>query len=108
MRLWAAVVLIVALAGTILNLTMSTPPKLVLHDVMLFLVTLGMLVSIRAAKTNPGRRVTVWAVVVLILAFTGTILNLMMNTPPKLVLHDILLFLVGLGILVRVKFETKG
>ncbi len=47
MTLWAAVILILALFGTVTNLWFGTPVKLVLHDIMLFLVSLGMLVRIR-------------------------------------------------------------
>ncbi len=107
MIVWAAVVLIVALTGTIVNLTMSIPPQLVLHDILLFLVTLGMLVRLKWAGAKPGANMTLWAAIVLFLAYTGTMLNLIFNTPPKLVLHDILLFLIALGVLVRIKFETK-
>ena len=107
MIVWAAVVLIVALTGTIVNLTMNIPPQLVLHDILLFLITLGMLVRLRLARAKPGAHMTLWAAVVLFLAYAGTMLNLIFNTPPKLVLHDILLFLIALGVLLRIKFETK-
>ena len=49
---------------------------------------------------------TYWATVVLVLALAGSILNLLFGTPIKLVLHDILLFLIALGMLVRIKYKT--
>jgi hypothetical protein len=48
-----------------------------------------------------------WAAIVLVLALLGTILNLIMGTPIQLILHDSILFLVALGILVRIKFKTR-
>ena len=48
-----------------------------------------------------------WAAIVLLLALLGTILNLIMGTPIQLILHDSLLFLVALGILVRIRFKTR-
>jgi len=48
-----------------------------------------------------------WAAIVLLLALLGTILNLIMGTPIQLILHDSILFLVALGILVRIKFKTR-
>lgn len=48
-----------------------------------------------------------WAVIVLVLALLGTILNLTMGTPVQLILHDSILFLVALGILVRIRFKTR-
>jgi len=48
-----------------------------------------------------------WAGIVLVLALLGTILNLIMGTPIQLLLHDSILFLVALGILVRIKFKTR-
>ena len=47
-----------------------------------------------------------WAAIVLVLALLGTILNIMMGTPFHLMLHDSILFLVALGILVRIRFKT--
>jgi len=48
-----------------------------------------------------------WAAIVLLLALLGTILNLIMGTPIQLILHDSILFLVALGILVRIRFKTR-
>jgi hypothetical protein len=48
-----------------------------------------------------------WAAIVLVLALLGTILNLIMGTPVQLILHDSILFLVALGILVRIRFKTR-
>jgi len=49
----------------------------------------------------------VWAAIVLLLALLGTTLNLLMGTPIHLILHDSVLFLVALGILVRIRFKTR-
>ncbi len=48
-----------------------------------------------------------WAAVVLVLALLGTTLNLIMGTPIQLILHDSILFLVALGILVRIRIKTR-
>ncbi len=48
-----------------------------------------------------------WAAIVLVLALLGTTLNLIMGTPIQLILHDSILFLVALGILVRIRFKTR-
>jgi len=48
-----------------------------------------------------------WAAIVLLLALLGTILNIIMGTPIQLILHDSILFLVALGILVRIRFKTR-
>ena len=48
-----------------------------------------------------------WAIVVLILAFTGTIMNILMNSHMALVLNDIILFLVALGMLLRIRYMNK-
>ena len=50
---------------------------------------------------------TLWAAVVLILALAGTVINLTMGTAVKLVLHDIILFLLALGILMRIRYKAK-
>lgn len=49
----------------------------------------------------------IWAGIVLLLALVGTVLNLLIGTPVQLVLHDILLFLITLGILVRIRYKRK-
>jgi len=48
-----------------------------------------------------------WAAIVLVLALLGTILNLIMRTPIHLILHDSILFLLALGILVRIRLKTR-
>ncbi len=55
MKTWAAIVLILALAGTILKLIMGTPTELLLHDNILFFLALGILVRIRF-KTQQGEK----------------------------------------------------
>jgi len=50
---------------------------------------------------------TLWAAVVLILALVGTTMNLILGTPFKLLLHDIILFLLALGILFRIRHQKK-
>ncbi|HOP46156.1 MAG TPA: hypothetical protein PK874_00720 [Desulfobacteraceae bacterium] len=49
----------------------------------------------------------IWAGIVLLLALVGTVINLLIGTPVQLVLHDILLFLITLGILVRIRYKRK-
>jgi len=49
----------------------------------------------------------IWAGIVLLLALVGTVINLVIGTPVQLVLHDILLFLITLGILVRIRYKRK-
>jgi Mg2+/citrate symporter len=48
-----------------------------------------------------------WAAVVLALALIGTVWNLLLGTPISRLFHDILLFLIALGILVRIQYKTK-
>ncbi len=50
---------------------------------------------------------TYWALIVLLLAFAGTVLNLIFGTALELVFHDILLFLISLGMLFRIRHMTK-
>ena len=50
---------------------------------------------------------TLWAAVVLILALVGTTMNLLLGTPFERLLHDIALFLLALGILVRIQYQRK-
>lgn len=47
MEIWAGIVLVLALVGTVLNLIIGTPIQFMLHDILLFLITLGMLIRIR-------------------------------------------------------------
>lgn len=49
----------------------------------------------------------IWAGIVLLLALVGTVINLLIGTPVQLLLHDILLFLITLGILVRIRYKRK-
>ena len=49
----------------------------------------------------------VWTTVVLVLAFVGLIVNYLWGTPLKLSLHDIVIFLLALGMLVRIRYKTK-
>ena len=48
-----------------------------------------------------------WTTVVLGLAFFGLIVNYLWGTPLKLSLHDIVIFLLALGMLVRIRYKTK-
>jgi hypothetical protein len=48
-----------------------------------------------------------WAGIVLALAFVGVFLNIAFGTRFELILHDIILFLVTLGMLFRIRFKTK-
>ena len=50
---------------------------------------------------------TLWAAVVLILALVGTTINLLLGTPFQRTLHDIILFLLAIGILVRIRHQRK-
>jgi len=50
---------------------------------------------------------TLWAAVVLVLALVGTTMNLILGTPFQLLLHDIILFLLALGILFRIRHQKK-
>ena len=50
---------------------------------------------------------TLWAAVVLILALVGTTMNLLLGTPFERLLHDIALFLLALGILVRIRYQKQ-
>jgi hypothetical protein len=50
---------------------------------------------------------TLWAAVVLILALVGTTMNLLLGTPFERTLHDIILFLLALGILARIRYQRK-
>jgi len=48
-----------------------------------------------------------WTIIVMVLAFIGIITNLLLGTLLKVPLHDILLFLIALGILVRIKSKAR-
>ena len=50
---------------------------------------------------------TYWALVVLVLAFSGATFNIIKGTPMELVLHDIVMFLISLGMLIRIRYMTK-
>jgi len=49
----------------------------------------------------------IWTIIVLVLAFIGVITNLLWGNIIKIPFHDIVLFLIALGILVRIKYKTK-
>jgi len=48
-----------------------------------------------------------WTIVVLVLASVGLMVNYLWGTPLKLSLHDIIIFLLALGILVRIRYKVK-
>lgn len=48
-----------------------------------------------------------WAIIVMVLAFGGTAFNLLMGTNWQLTLHDIVLFLIALGMFIRIRYMTK-
>ncbi len=48
-----------------------------------------------------------WAIIVLALAFVGATLNILMGTRMELILHDIILFLISIGMLIRIRYKTK-
>ena len=58
MTLWAAVVLLLALVGTTLNILLGTPFERYLHDIILFLITLGILIRIRHQKKTAEKGTT--------------------------------------------------
>jgi hypothetical protein len=55
MKIWAAIILILALVGTVFNLIVGTPFQMLLHDHMLFFIALGILIRIRV-KTKEGEK----------------------------------------------------
>lgn len=56
MRIWVFIVLLFALAGLVLNIIKGAPLELMLvKDIILLLITLGMLVRI-SYKTKQGER----------------------------------------------------
>ncbi|MCK5542268.1 MAG: hypothetical protein KAI40_06215 [Desulfobacterales bacterium] len=50
---------------------------------------------------------TYWAIIVLVLAFYGATLNIIVGSRMELILQDILLFLISLGMLIRIRYMTK-
>jgi len=48
-----------------------------------------------------------WSAIVLVLAFIGIVINYIWGTPWQLSLHDSTLFLIALGILVRIRYKSK-
>ena len=50
---------------------------------------------------------TYWAIIVLILASYGATLNIMVGSRMELILQDVLLFLISLGMLIRIRYMTK-
>ena len=49
----------------------------------------------------------VWSVVVMFLALVGIISNYIWGMPLKLPLHDIILFLIALGLLIRIRYKQR-
>lgn len=49
----------------------------------------------------------VWSVIILCLALIGIITNLLWGMPYKVSWNDVVIFLVALGILIRIRFKTK-
>ena len=48
-----------------------------------------------------------WSIVVLLLAFAGAIMNILMGSHMALILNDVILFLVALGMLLRIRYMNK-
>ena len=48
-----------------------------------------------------------WTIIVLVLAVIGLCVNYLFKVPIQVSLDEIVLFLVALGILVRIRFKTK-
>jgi len=55
MQVWAAVILVIALVGAIINIIIGAPMWLWLHYAVQFLIALGMLMRIRH-KTREGEK----------------------------------------------------
>jgi hypothetical protein len=55
MEIWAAIILILALLGTVFNLIMGASFQMLLYDHMLFLISLGILMRIRL-KSQEGEK----------------------------------------------------
>ena len=49
----------------------------------------------------------VWSIVILFLAITGVVANLLWGMPLKTSFNDVIIFLVALGILIRIRYKTK-
>ena len=50
---------------------------------------------------------TPWVVVLLVLALIAGILTFRMGAPVELLAHNIMLFLIPLGMLIRIRVKTK-
>ncbi len=50
---------------------------------------------------------TYWAMIVLVLAFYGATLNIIVGSRMELILQDVLLFLISLGMLIRIRYMTN-
>jgi hypothetical protein len=50
---------------------------------------------------------TYWAIIVMILAAIGAAMNIYLGTPFERILHDIMLFLISIGMLMRIRYKTK-
>jgi|GEM_PF-2273904 len=49
----------------------------------------------------------VWTIIVMLLAFIGIITNILWGMPLKVSFHDIIIFLIALGILIRIRYKTR-
>jgi Mg2+/citrate symporter len=49
----------------------------------------------------------VWTIIVMVLALIGIATNLLWGNIIKVPFHDIILFLIALGILVRIRYKSK-
>lgn len=49
----------------------------------------------------------IWTIIVLVLAVIGLGVNYLFKAPIQVSLNEIILFLVALGILVRIRFKAK-
>jgi hypothetical protein len=54
-----------------------------------------------------GITMVYWATIVLLLAFAGTAMDIAMGSHMALILNDIVLFLVALGMLIRIRYMNK-
>ena len=50
---------------------------------------------------------TLWVTVLLLVAYLAGILGLKTGAPAEMLLHNMVLFLIPLGMLVRIRFKSK-
>jgi hypothetical protein len=50
---------------------------------------------------------TYWTIIILMLAFYGVVLNIIVGSRMDLILQDIILLLVALGMLIRIRYMTN-